>query len=118
MTIKTTGQLKFSDIEAEFKQGTNPIKLSEYYRGGPEVPDGPTANANIAKTGQQQLHNYYGATEAAPFDPDHDVIHDDLVNDPNAYYYTASQENTNQFVDTYMTPAAASPAQKALCSAI
>ena len=66
MAIKTSGLLKFSDIEAEFQQGTNPIKLSEYYRGGANVPDGPVANNNIAKSGLQKLSNYYGAEKTTP----------------------------------------------------
>ena len=88
MTIKTTGQLKFSEIEAEFKQGANPIKLSEYYRGGPEVPDGPTANANIAKTGQQQLHNYYGATEDVS-----DPVKDAIAGHSMGFYYFAGNNS-------------------------
>ena len=84
MTIKTTGQLKFSEIEAEFKQGANPIMLSEYYRGGPNVPDGPPANANIAKTGLEKVSNYYGATKTVK-----DPIVEEIENQAMGFYYMA-----------------------------
>ena len=37
MTITSSGQLKFSDLQTEFG-GTNPISLSEYYAGNLVAP--------------------------------------------------------------------------------
>jgi hypothetical protein len=39
MTIKTSGSLAFSEIQAEFG-GSSPISLSEYFAGGAYVPAG------------------------------------------------------------------------------
>jgi len=37
MALQTSGAISFSQIQAEFG-GSNPISLSEYYRGGTHVP--------------------------------------------------------------------------------
>jgi hypothetical protein len=37
MALQTTGQISFSQIQTEFG-GSNPIQMSEYYKGGTNVP--------------------------------------------------------------------------------
>lgn len=60
MPIKLTGPISFQDIIDEFG-GTGEANLSEYYRGGPFVPN-TNANANIGIQGQPiSLGQFYGA---------------------------------------------------------
>lgn len=58
MTIKTSGTLSFSEIQAEFG-GAHPISLSEYYRGGGRVPSGTSA---VPASGLIRLSNFYGTS--------------------------------------------------------
>lgn len=58
MAIKSSGQLAFTEIVAEFPD-TPPHSMSEFYRGGGKVPD---ANTNIPTSGQISFSNFYGAT--------------------------------------------------------
>ena len=58
MTIKASGTLSFSEIQAEFG-GAHPISLSEYYRGGGRVPSGTSA---IPASGAIKLSNFYGTS--------------------------------------------------------
>lgn len=60
MPIKTSGTITIQDIVNEFG-GTAPYSLSQYYRGGGRVPNGPSANANIAVSGSISLNQFYGA---------------------------------------------------------
>lgn len=61
MTIKSSGSLAMSEIVAEFG-GTAPYLLSQYYRGGARVPNGPAANGNIPTSGVIKFSDFYGAT--------------------------------------------------------
>lgn len=64
MTIQASGEITLSDIQAEFG-GSNPVALSEYYRGGANVPStAPTAN--IPTTGVISISDFYGATSIPP----------------------------------------------------
>lgn len=58
MAIKSSGQLAFTEIVAEFPD-TAPHSMSEFYRGGGKVPD---ANINIPTSGAISFSNFYGAT--------------------------------------------------------
>jgi hypothetical protein len=59
MAIQASGEITLSDIQAEFG-GSNPVGLSEYYRGGAYVPStAPTAN--IPSAGAISLSDFYGA---------------------------------------------------------
>jgi hypothetical protein len=51
-----------NDLQNEFG-GSNPIAISEYYRGGGLVPDIP-ANSSVPASGQISLSNFYNATNA------------------------------------------------------
>lgn len=67
MAIKAAGSpLSLSEIQAEFG-GSNPISLSEYYRGGGLVPNGPTQNNGIAASGAISLGGFYGSVRAFVF---------------------------------------------------
>lgn len=70
MTIPTSGPISLGTIQGEYG-GSNPISISEYYRGGSRVPNtGP--NANIPTSGLIRMSNFYGGVAYIP----------DLVIDP------------------------------------
>lgn len=59
MALPSSGVLTLNDIQTEFG-GTNPIDLSDYYRGGGLVPNsGP--NAAIPTSGVISVTDFYGA---------------------------------------------------------
>lgn len=60
MALQSSGQIKLSEIQTEFG-GSNPIQLSEYYRGGANVPD-VTANNGVPTSGEIELGDFYGAS--------------------------------------------------------
>ena len=60
MALPSSGVLTLADIQTEFG-GTNPISLSEYYRGGGLVPDS-ALNAAIPTSGAISVGDFYGAT--------------------------------------------------------
>jgi len=57
MPVPSSGQIRISDLVAEFG-GDAPHALSEYYRGGARVPSN---NTNIPTSGQFRMSNGYGA---------------------------------------------------------
>jgi hypothetical protein len=57
MAIQDSGQIKISDIVAEFG-GTAPHGMTEYYRNGDNVPGN---NTNVPESGQISLTNFYSA---------------------------------------------------------
>jgi hypothetical protein len=57
MAIKSTGQLSFSEIVAEFAD-TAPYSLSEFYRGAGKVP---TNNTNVPASGAISFSSFYNA---------------------------------------------------------
>ena len=59
MALPSSGVLTLNDIQTEFG-GTNPIGLSEYYRGGGLVPD-TALNAGIPTSGVISVTDFYGA---------------------------------------------------------
>lgn len=59
MALPSSGVLTLNDIQTEFG-GTNPIDLSEYYRGGGLVPDSPL-NAAIPTSGVISVSDFYGS---------------------------------------------------------
>lgn len=56
MVLQSSGAIKFSDIQTEFG-GTNPIGMSEYYKGGVNVPSGTTG---VPTTGAISVSTFYG----------------------------------------------------------
>jgi hypothetical protein len=57
MAIKSSGQLSFTEIVAEFSD-TAPHSMSEFYRGGVKVP---TNNTNVPTSGAISFSNFYNA---------------------------------------------------------
>jgi hypothetical protein len=59
MALPASGPLSLSDIQAEFG-GTNPISLSEYYKGGAYVLNTDYA-PNVPSSGAIKISDFYGA---------------------------------------------------------
>jgi hypothetical protein len=64
MALPSSGVLTLNDIQTEFG-GTNPIDLSDYYRGGGLVPDS-ALNAAIPTSGVISVSDFYGAANVIP----------------------------------------------------
>ncbi len=62
MTLQSSGAISFSEIQTEFG-GSNPISISEYYRGGDNVLD---HNTDIPESGAIALSDFYDGQNAAP----------------------------------------------------
>jgi hypothetical protein len=61
MALQTSGQIKMSEMAAEFGDST-PYQMSEYYGGGDLVPAG--ANPGIATSGAINMNSFYGGVAA------------------------------------------------------
>ncbi|MDG1858428.1 MAG: hypothetical protein P8I94_04960 [Emcibacteraceae bacterium] len=59
MALPVSGTLSLLDIQNEFG-GSNPINLSEYYRGGANVPN-VAVNYSIPLSGTISISDFYGA---------------------------------------------------------
>lgn len=68
MTVPTTN-VRFSEIQTEFG-GTNPISMSEYYRGGANVPSGTATSAidgvAISTSGTIRVGMFRGVSKVVP----------------------------------------------------
>lgn len=64
MPIPGSGQISFADLRNEFGGG-NPVYISDYFRGGPRVPNTGT-NAGIPTSGIVYLSQYRGASASTP----------------------------------------------------
>lgn len=64
MPLPVSGQLSIDDLRTEFG-ATGARGLSDFYRGGPFVPNTPT-NSSVPTTGEIRLSNFYGAAASAP----------------------------------------------------
>lgn len=65
MVLQASGPISLADIAAEFG-GAAPHSLSEYYRGGANVPD-TAANAGIPTSGAIKLSDFYGGDATVGF---------------------------------------------------
>jgi hypothetical protein len=65
MTLPTSGPLSLQDIEDEFG-GTGSISLSEYYKGGNNVPSNVSEGSGrtIPTSGRIDISDFYGASNA------------------------------------------------------
>lgn len=63
MTLQASGPISLADIQTEFG-GSNPISMSEYYRGGAYVGSGAP---NVPTSGAISLSQFYGAAAAFTF---------------------------------------------------
>ena len=65
MALQSSGTISLANVQSEFG-GSNPISISEYYRGGAEVPN-VSINNSIPTSGAISLSNFYGGTNLIPF---------------------------------------------------
>lgn len=63
MALQSSGLITLAQIQAEFG-GSNPISLSEYYRGGAYVT---ANNTSVPTSGSITLSNFYGAAKQFTF---------------------------------------------------
>ena len=67
MAVTSSAPISITDLVTEFG-GDAPHSLTEYYRGGSLVPNGPAANNSIPTSGAISLTNFYGATASVTSD--------------------------------------------------
>jgi len=65
MALPSSGLIRLSDIQTEFG-GSNPVSLSEYYRGGSYVPISATTTT-IPSSGQISVSNFYATVNVPAF---------------------------------------------------
>lgn len=65
MTLQSSGQIKKSEIAAEFSVTGGNFRIETFYRGGENVSD-IAANIGIPTTGEIKFSDFYGAGGAAP----------------------------------------------------
>ena len=66
MALPGSGPISSSMIQTEFG-GSNPIAISEYYRGGANVPDTGT-NVNIPTSGQIKFSDFYNGSNLESYE--------------------------------------------------
>lgn len=64
MALSLSGRITLSDVQTEFG-GSDPIRITEYYRGGSYVVNAPD-NASIPTSGNITLSNFHGTRKVAP----------------------------------------------------
>ncbi|WEM34504.1 hypothetical protein [Xanthomonas phage X1] len=64
MPIPGSGAISFADLRNEFGGG-NPVRISDYFRGGPRVPNTGT-NAGVPTSGIVYLSQYRNASASTP----------------------------------------------------
>ena len=102
MTVKSSGSLAFSEIQAEFG-GSNPISLSEYYAGGLYVTAGTTGiNGAVPSSGAISVSKFYGTQKTlAILSLTAGSYAYNFVGDPyNQYQYTAVGYSTGYSMGT------------------
>lgn len=65
MPLQISGAISLADIQTEFG-GSNPISISEYYRGGSYTTNN---NGNVPTSGQIALNHFYGGVKQFVFAP-------------------------------------------------
>jgi hypothetical protein len=63
MALQSSGAISLNDIQTEFG-GTNPISMSEYYRGGSFVTDN---NTGVPTSGAIDFNDFYGTSKQFSF---------------------------------------------------
>jgi len=63
MALQSSGAISLNDIQTEFG-GTNPISMSEYYRGGSFVTDN---NTGVPTSGTIDMGDFYGSAKLFSF---------------------------------------------------
>lgn len=62
MAVRSSGSISLSEIQTEFG-GSNPISLSEYYRGGGYISTPPSWNGNVPASGAISIGQFYGTAK-------------------------------------------------------
>lgn len=63
MALQTSGPISLSQVQSEFG-GSNPISMSEYYRGGANVPTTVGSSAGSYSSYQGNISTYYWSDTA------------------------------------------------------
>lgn len=71
MALQGSGAISLAQIQAEFG-GSNPISMSEYYRGGAYVG---SSNTNVPTSGGIAMSQFYGAAAFDPYPTDYPAIY-------------------------------------------
>jgi len=105
MVLQTSGQISLNDIQTEFG-GTDPTAITEYFRGGSNVPD-TAANSSIPTSGEVSITDFYGGDSTTggggggtlEFNFDYYAYGAD-INETTVYWYneTTSTLNTIQTI--------------------
>jgi hypothetical protein len=66
MALQTSGLITLQDLQDEFG-GSDPIKMSQFYRGGTLVPDF-SLNNSVPTSGTIKLSDFYGASKGIQVD--------------------------------------------------
>ena len=90
MPLPASGAISLNDLQTEFG-GSNPIAITEYYRGGGLVPD-IAANSSVPTSGQISLSNFYNATNADPVPAAFDI--NNISGNANSNQITITSINT------------------------
>jgi hypothetical protein len=64
MALPSSGAISLLAIQNEFG-GANPISISEYYKGGANVPN-TTTNASVPTSGAISFNDFHGASDVPP----------------------------------------------------
>ena len=67
MAVTGSAPISITNLVTEFG-GSAPHSLTEYYRGGSLVPNGPAANNSIPTSGAISLTNFFGAVKETSTD--------------------------------------------------
>jgi hypothetical protein len=94
MALPSSGPISSSMIQTEFG-GSNPIAISEYYKGGANVPNTAT-NVNIPTSGQIKFSDFYNGSDLVSYE--YLLGHGD--NSTDACYF-ASEDFYYQAVDEF-----------------
>jgi hypothetical protein len=103
MPLPASGTISLNDLQNEFG-GSNPIAITEYYRGPPGlVPDIP-ANSSVPTSGQISLSNFYNATAADLIPNAVDWSNIVASDDGSGGGFSTYAENTNQTISGINAP--------------
>ena len=90
MPLPASGAISFDNLQTEFGN-TNPIPISDYYRGANLVPN-ISVNNSVPTSGQISLSNFYNATNADYIPTAFDI--NDVYGNSNSNQITITGINT------------------------
>lgn len=95
MPLPGSGAIRLSQLQGEFG-GSNPVSMSEYYRGGSYVINGSSTTNSIPTSGAIRMSNFYG-TSAADLTPD-PVNWANMTSFGNKYVFGGTSFNAPQTI--------------------